>query len=436
MKAMAPDPDNRYLSADEMLHDLEEFRKNPSINFDYNVSDLIPEEDPGEYTQVRPVRTGQSHAAPERRYEDGEDYPSQRRRRYEDEEDYPSQHRRASRRYEDEEDYAPRRRGPIWPVLLAVAAVLLFVGLTVNFLWRTIFSGIAAPPATHTVPKLVGQLYEDVRDNTELLDGFTLIEGDTVADDADPGTIIAQDPEGEKEVGENVTEIRVTISAGPETVEMIPLDDMDYQIASQRLKDIGLKAGVPSYANSETVEQGHIISYTPMAGIPVPPGTEVQIVVSKGPEDKPFSMPKLVGMTKSRALTEIGNCNLVQGNVEQEEYDDEIEAGKVISQYPLEGTDVTEGTEVNLVISKGPDPANKPPEQPTGKTKTVSVPLLGYEGTVSVRVLMDGVEVGSKTEDATLNEATLFEVTGSGQKELAVYINGVLSQTIPVDFDA
>ena len=32
MKAMAPNPDNRYPSADAMLADLEEFRKNPSIN--------------------------------------------------------------------------------------------------------------------------------------------------------------------------------------------------------------------------------------------------------------------------------------------------------------------------------------------------------------------------------------------------------------------
>ena len=435
MKAMAPNPDNRYLSANEMLADLEEFRKNPNINFDYSPSDLIPEEDPEEYTQIRTVHTGQGHTGSERRYEDEEDYASQRRRerrRYE-EEDYPPQRRREHRRYEDE-DYAPRRRGPIWPVFLAVAAILLFVGMVAYFMWNTIFAGWMAPPATHAVPSLVGKLYDEVKDDTELLAGFTLIEGDTVADDADPGTIIAQDPEGEKEVGENVTEIKVTISAGPEVVKMISLDDMDYQTASTALRNIGLKAGVPTYQNHETIEQGFVISYTPMEGVEVPPGTEVQIVVSKGPEDKPFPMPKLVGMTKSRALTEIGNCNLAKGNTEQEEYDDEIEEGKVISQYPLEGTDVTEGTEVNLVISKGPDPASQPTE-PVGKTKTISVPLHGYEGMVSIRLLMDGAEVGSGTEDATLNEAASFEVTGSGQKELAVYINGVLSQTISVNFD-
>ena len=98
MKAMAPNPDDRYLSANEMLADLEEFRKNPNINFDYNSAEFAPEEVPEEeYTQIRTVHTP-GRSAPERRYEDGEDYPSQRRRdrrRYEDEEeDYPPPRRR------------------------------------------------------------------------------------------------------------------------------------------------------------------------------------------------------------------------------------------------------------------------------------------------------------------------------------------------------
>ena len=54
MKAMAPNPDNRYASADEMLSDLEEFRKNPDINFDYNISGFQDEEDDVDKTQVLP----------------------------------------------------------------------------------------------------------------------------------------------------------------------------------------------------------------------------------------------------------------------------------------------------------------------------------------------------------------------------------------------
>ncbi|MFI3251090.1 MAG: protein kinase, partial [Eubacteriales bacterium] len=53
MRAMAPNPDNRYSSAEEMLESLEEFRKNPEVNFDYKppVEENL---EPGAVTQVIP----------------------------------------------------------------------------------------------------------------------------------------------------------------------------------------------------------------------------------------------------------------------------------------------------------------------------------------------------------------------------------------------
>ena len=428
MRAMAPNPDDRYLSADDMLADLEEFRKNPNINFDYNASEFPPEEVPeDEYTQVRsvPVRS-----LPERRQEV---------------EDYLPPRRRSSRRYEDEEeDYEDyprrRRRGAVWPVFLAVAAVLLFVGLVAYFMWNTFFAGWLAPPETHTVPDLVGEIYDEVKDDAELLNGFILIEGDTVANDADPGTIIDQDPKAKREVGESVTEIRVTISGGPEVISMPSLDGKNYQEAADLLRSMGLKAAVPDYANHETIEQGYVISYTPMEGVELPPGTEVHMVVSKGPAAKMMEMPGLLDMTLERAQITIENHNLVC-TPPREAYDSEVEAGKVIGQYPAKGTEVAEGTEVNLVVSKGPDPATQPPEEPPAPedvTKYVYVPLDGYEGMVSVRLLMDGVEVGNVTVDATMETGYSFSITGpagSGTKQVAYYINGEAKGTIPVNFD-
>lgn len=432
MKAMAPDPDNRYLSADDMLADLEEFRKNPNINFDYHASDFDPEEElDDDRTQIRQVHIPASRQEPERRHQE----ERRDRRRYEEE-------RSRRRRYDDEEEDYPRR-GPVWPVFLAAAAVLLFVGLVVYFLVTTIFSGMFAPAETYPVPDLVGKVYEEVKDDTELLGRFTLVEGDVVADDAEPGTIIDQDPEGDKEVGESVTQIKVTISAGPETVEMIPLDDMDYQTASTALRNIGLKAGVPSYENSETIEQGFIISYTPLEGVPVPPGTEVQIVVSKGPADKPFPMPKLVGMDEELANITIGQHNLDPKGKRDYIYDPEVPEGKVITQYPLADTEVTEGTAVNLVISKGPDPATVSPDPPEGQdpipvTRSFTVPLDGYEGEVNVRVLMDGAQVWNQNYDATMDTAAEVQIQGAsgmGTKEVTIFINGVARGTETVNFD-
>ena len=440
MKAMAPNPDDRYLSADEMLSDLEEFRKNPNINFDYNSAEFDPEEVPeNEYTQIRPVHQS-GRMIQEPRYEGGyeEEYPVQRRRdrrRYEDEEEYPPQRRS---RYEDEEPV--RRRGTIWPIFLAVAAVLLFVGMVVYFLWNTLFAGFFAPPQTHPVPNLVGRVYEEIKSDTELLAGFILVEGDTVTNDADPGTIIDQDPKGDKEVGENVTEIKVTISGGPEIIPMPDLSGMTYTYAAPYLRSLGLRPAVPTYENHDTIEEGFVISYTPMKDVELPPGTEVQIVVSKGPADEPFPMPELVGKTQALAESIITTSNLKRGRVDPQ-YDDTVEEGKVVSQYPLADAQVTEGTEVNLVISLGPDPSTQPPvidppvTNPTGTTKTVEVPLHGFEGSVTVRLLMDGAEVGYKIADANMDTVVSFNVTGTGTKVLSYFINGEAVGTITVNFD-
>ena len=437
MKAMAPNPDNRYLSADDMLADLEEFRKNPNINFDYSSAEFDPEEElDDDRTQIRPVSV--SRQEPERRHQEERRYQEERRdrRRYEEE-----RSRRRSRYDDEEEDYP--RRNPVWPVVLAAAAVLLFVGVIGYFLWNTIFSGLMAPAKTYPVPDLIGKVYEEIKDDTELLGRYTLVEGETVADEAEPGTIIAQDPEGDKEVGESVTQIKVTISAGPETVEMIPLDDMDYQTASTALRNIGLKIGVPTYENDETIEQGFIISYTPMEGVLVPPGTEVQVVVSKGPADKPFPMPKLVDMDEELANITISQHNLDPNGKRDYIHDPEVPEGKVITQYPLEGTEVTEGTAVNLVISKGPDPATVSPDPPETQdpipvTKSFTVPLDGYEGEVNLRVLMDGAQVWNQNYDATMEMAAEVHVQGTrgmGVKEVTIFINGVAKGTESVNFD-
>ena len=54
MKAMAQKVQNRYSSADEMLADLEEFRKNPDINIEYDPNDVVPPELVDEPTQMLP----------------------------------------------------------------------------------------------------------------------------------------------------------------------------------------------------------------------------------------------------------------------------------------------------------------------------------------------------------------------------------------------
>ena len=443
MKAMAPNPDNRYLSADGMLADLEEFRKNPNINFDYSAAEFDPEEAPDD-DRTRLVHPRNSRGALERRGE--EDHRSVRRR---EEDSAPHRNRRYG---EDEDDFDDLpRQGPLWPIVLAAAAVLLFVGLMFAFLWNSVFAEMLSKPETYVVPDLVDKVYEEIKDDTELLGRFKLVQGETVTNDADPGTILKQSPEAEAQVEETITEITVTISGGPKIIPMPNIDGKDFNTAYRELLDLGLKpVAPPTYENHETVEKGYIISYTPMEGVPLSPGAEVHMVVSKGPKVNTFPMPDLSGMTESLAKTTYLSNNLAEGRTDHE-YHPTIEEGEVISQYPLFKTEVSEGTEVNLVISKGPDPSTQTPDPPpvtdpdpdTGTdpepipvSKTERIDLSSHEGTINVRVLMDGAEVFGKDIDANMESWVDVTVTGTGTKELAVYVNGVLDHTVPVNFDA
>ena len=71
MKAMAPDLEHRYQSADAMIADLEAFRKNPEVEMKFDLSDLRPEEND---EPTRTIRTMPSHTVtipvhqPERNY--------------------------------------------------------------------------------------------------------------------------------------------------------------------------------------------------------------------------------------------------------------------------------------------------------------------------------------------------------------------------------
>ena len=94
------------------------------------------------------------------------------------------------------------------------------------------------------------------------------------------------------------------------------------------------------------------------------------------------AMPNLEGMTKDEAtakLAEYGDGFFVVSTSEQ--YDDNIEEGKLISQDPARNTQCEKGTQVSLVFSKGKKPA-----------ATVTVPNL--KGAVGDSVESNDVENG------------------------------------------
>jgi len=457
MKAMAPDPDNRYLSAGDMLLDLEEFRKNPDMNFEYAPisPEIIPEPEPDDdRTQI--IRSASlayergregRHAVGERQ----ETYSRQERRsraeRRERQEDY-EEVRSGGRRYDDDRPGG----SSVWSIVVIAVAVAAFLALVFYVLRSTVFSGLFTPPETYSVPGLTGKLYEDVLSDAELLGRFTLALGETVADEAEPGTILSQDPAANAQVSGDVTEITVTVSGGQEEIIMPDLTNMEYTKALVEVKKRGLAVEVPTFEYSDKVEINHVISFVPLEGNPVPPGTKVQMTVSRGPETKSFLMPNLEGMTQEEAEKNIAALNLKQGEVTQV-FSDKAE-GVVVYQFPAYGDKVEEGDEVTLQVSKGPDPATQEPEPnkpnnggetPGGGTTTpqpapegteyVDISLPESEEPVRLVVMMDGNVIFDQTFDTTMDLVASVPVKGAwgSTKTITYFFNGILEGSAQVE---
>ena len=429
MKAMAPDPDNRYLSADDMLADLEEFRKNPNINFDYNVSGFQDDEDDVDKTQVLPTaasisRVGSRVREPERVQNRSRSNPPPRRRE----------------REEDEEEYDDGPRRPNWPIIGAVAAILVFVAALLYIMFSTAFSGsLGAQAQNIRVPSVTGQLFSEAQANTELLNGFTLVQGETVESDQPAGTILQQSPNANDFVSGDDMTITVTVSSGQaEEVLMPPLEGKTLAQALSALQvdlDLGLSVDYDSRSEyHDTIPEGCVISTIPEEGTVLSEGQQVILVMSLGKEETPMVMPNLIGMDEETAKKTITDMGLVVGQV-QPSPSDEQEAGKVWYQSVAVNASVTEGTTVDIFVSTGPSGGSGSGDTVT-KTFTLTLPTnLGEDLHVEV---VDSQEqtVFSGDYNTNLDTAAEIPVSGSGVQTYTIYINGHSYTQQTVDFGA
>jgi len=122
--------------------------------------------------------------------------------------------------------------------------------------------------------------------------------------------------------------------------------------AESLITNTGLTIGIVSEECSGTVPQGKVISQSPEQNIQTLPCDTINFVVSTGP--CLVEVPNVVGLTQSEAESVITGLGLAVGTVNEQ--CSEVEAGKVISQTPEGGTQVTQGSSVNLVVSSGPCP--------------------------------------------------------------------------------
>ena len=455
MKAMAPQLENRYANAEEMLADLKEFRKNPGVPLPAPTAAKEKKEEQEEPTRVIPVvavnnekkNIGEPARKPEAKKSsvdsETKPIPSGEIARKKNDKPVKAQEKPKKSRDDDEND-RPRRRRGVPPMLFAVLAIFIVIGAVGYFLYSFLIQSMFSKPEEYKVPNLLGYTIEELNATPALLGDFTIIEGRTVySEEYKEGQICEQSPAAGEVMKEGRLTITVVISGGKDVLYMPEIYGDEARTAINMLKQMGLQVK-PEQEYSNDVPAGYVSSYWPMSGVILDPGDEVTVWVSQGPEIKTFDVPNFVDMTFEQAKSQLDFLGLVLGEC-LEYYSNEYPAGDVIWQSLTAGDKAEEGTVINFQISKGPDPATQPTEDPffplpsdnvggNATTQYISVNLAGYTGEIHVQITV-GTSV---IYDGTVNcdNTDIFErpVTGTGVQLVNIYINGFLVDSYSLVF--
>ncbi len=459
LKAMASDVNQRYISADAMLADLEEFRKNPNINFEFRPEDVRLTDEADEPTQIIGANTPSAMTGGRRLPHPGEaEDATQRIPRHRGPESgvrhsgetagtRPSS-RPSSRRSEDyyEEEEEPASK---WPIIAAVGAILIFL-VGIGIFLVSIFGNAFPETQDITIPDVMGYTLEEAQELDAVKEGgFTIVESGDPIDSSYPEDTIAHQSPGANTTLRDTTEnrvITVQLSAGSEVPKMLDLVNQERALAQQKLKnqfpDLNLTVEVETEP-SEEVKSGYVIRTDPEADSELREGQTITLYVSEGKPSKMITIPSLIGQTLNKAQEMLKEYNLVVKV--SEKYDDVAEDGIVIDQSINPNVEVQEGATLTLTVSKGPEPkptdTPTPPEvsddpgeetQPSSHTITIPLPQDGRES-VMVRVMVGDSEAFGE-EVATSQGSIQVTVTGTGSQEVVVYINGQIFSSEIIDF--
>ena len=404
MKAMAPDLEHRYQSADAMIADLEAFRKNPEVEMKFDLSDLRPEEND---EPTRTIRTMPSHTVTIPVHQPERNYP----------------------RRERDEDEEPRRAGSGKRGVL-VSAVTVAAVAVVIVLFKTILGSFApAVVDQYQVPDLYDMTIEEAENDPRIEGVFEIQKaGSEFSTDVPEGHILRQDPKKEETRKGSQLVIQVWVSAGEETGEVPDLEnksEQDARILLEKLnKEYNLELTVEAPEElkqfSEEITEGYVIKTEPAQGEILKKGDTVKLILSKGPDIKPVTVLPFVGMSIDSVLSQLESYKLTCDAADVEVVDSDKPGGTIVWQSPASGETVPEWTTIKFRVSAGLASSALP--------IMVDIPQNGKD-IVKVEIYV-GDEPNPQYSETVYEADGAVSTTlyGTGRKMVKVYFDGVLDQ--------
>ena len=322
--AMQPNPDERYASVEDMLHDLEDFRKGQTAAIGEEVQRALAAE-----SMRRRARRDEVHVVTK---------------------NVP----RISRAGElSREGYDRRRaRAARISALTGFGLVIVFALAMFAFVWNYWLKGIFSDAERMSVPSFVGESAEAIvgdADMAELFDFHITYKADA---EHPEGEIISQDPSAgaSRMIVPEGIDVELIVSSGVKLVTLGDYTNQMYTEAQIALQEQGLNVEVALQA-SDTITKNYIVGMNPEPGSSLSTGSLVTLYVSAGPSVTYTTVPDVTGMEKSDALYALQQKGLICTEAEITYVSSTPENdGKVLWQNYGSGSSVISGTKVYIQI--------------------------------------------------------------------------------------
>ncbi len=309
VRAMQKEPSNRYQSAAEMLRDIDEFKKNPDILFEYK---YFSDDGNTKYFSVaeknemkKPVGTNQSKPKAQK-----------------------------------------KKKSKLIPILVGVASAFVLAAIIIIGIF--VMGNSGGNKNDIELPDFVGVKYEDIKtmDNGKYSKlGFSVTEEPN--SQYEKGVVFAQSPTPGIRVKEDYQDVKLKVSSGPELATVPNVHNMTLSSAQAKLNSMGFTNIVTVEKDDKNITADCVISTNPKAGEQVAKDTQITIYYSSG-KGKNQKVPNVVGQS-----LEQGRSSLIASgfDVSVSEQNDSKPAGTILSQ-DITG-EAPAGTRIRLVVSSG-----------------------------------------------------------------------------------
>ncbi len=359
LRAMRKVPAYRYHSDSEMLHDLEQVRRDPSVTFRYDEASVVDsatrhidlsnaDTTANSHPANGAVRIGES-ASQKLDMLYGTDSMQVKSKQSDAAEEASGYAVIESDR--DDEYYEPRRKSAVIPALAGIAVVLVIVIVIIGWNILSGYFGIGKEGGNTggavRCPDLVGINYDDACDKNRSL--TIIIDRWEISKTEPYGTILSQTEEEGKFLRKDLT-VHVVLSSGPPTIVLPDVYEMNVEDATAKLDEMGIAYQL-QYEKHGIIEKDAVIRTDPKRNDHINEKTVVTITVSEGREVMMVVMPNLTQVTRTEAEKQLKSLGLKVGRIYEK--NSQMPKDFVISQSVASGNEIPVGSTVNLTVSTG-----------------------------------------------------------------------------------